>query len=288
MTGKLLPDPAMAQKAYPQAKTVGGRSARLIAALYDRGQTTFTLSDAQKLTGLSAVSVRTLLWKALQRGLISRVKSGLFTLVPPELGSEQEYAGNPYLVARALVGSAPYYLSHSTAMELHRMVTQPRLGVIASTSKRIPNRTLHSTEYRFIFVKPAEIFGTQPHWVTKQDSVTVSDIERTVIDGLRRPEYCGGISEVAKGLWMRHEEIKAQKLIQYATRLKVGAVTRRLGYLLELYKLGTSADLDRLRNGLTRTYHLLDPVLGNGGPYMGGWRLRLNVSADELESIKRT
>ena len=278
----------MRNDTHPKAKTVGGRSARLIAALYDRGQTTFTLSEAQELTGLSAVSTRTLLWKAIQRGLISRVKSGLFTLVPSELGSEQQYAGNPYLVARALIGNVPYYLSHSTAMELHRMVTQPRFEVLASASKRIANRTLHSTEYRFIFVKPGEIFGTQPHWVTKQESVTVSDIERTVIDGLRRPEYCGGISEVAKGLWMKHENVKVQKLVEYASRLKVGAVACRLGYLLELYKLGTPADLDRLRYGLTRTYNLLDPVLGKSGPYLRRWRLRLNVSPQELESVRRT
>jgi predicted transcriptional regulator of viral defense system len=278
----------MRKQVQVPAKTVGSQSARLIAALYDRGQTTFTLSEAQALTGLSAISVRSFLRKAADRGLVSRIKPGLFTLVPAELGSEREYAGNPYLVARALVGSAPYYLSHSTAMELHQMVTQPRLGVMVCTSKRITNRVLHSTEYKFIFVKPEEIFGTQPHWVTKQEQVTVSDMERTVVDGLRRPEYCGGIAEVAKGLWMRHEDIKTQKLVQYATRLKVGAVNRRLGYLLELYKLGTSSELDRLRDGLTRTSDLLDPVLGKSGPYMARWRLQLNVSADELESIRRT
>jgi predicted transcriptional regulator of viral defense system len=168
------------------------------------------------------------------------------------------------------------------------MVTQPRLEVIVSSSKRITNRVLHSTGYKFISVKAEEIFGTQPHWVTKQDQIVVSDIERTVVDGLRRPEYCGGIAEVAKGLWTRHEDIKTQKLVQYATRLKVGAVNRRLGYILELYGLGTSGDLDRLRDGLTRTYDLLDPVLGKGGPYAGRWRLQLNISADELDSIRRT
>jgi predicted transcriptional regulator of viral defense system len=278
----------MTKQLRSPAKTAGSRSARLIAALYDRSQTTFTLSNAQELTGLSANSLRSLLRKAVDRGLVSRLKPGLFTLVPSELGSEREYAGNPYLVARALVGGAPYYLSHSTAMELHRMVTQPRLEVIVSASKRITNRVLHSTGYKFISVKPEEIFGTQPHWVTKQDQIIVSDIERTVVDGLRRPEYCGGIAEVAKGLWMRHEDVKTKKLVQYATRLKVGAVKRRLGYLLELYGLGTSADLDRLRDGLTRTYDLLDPVLGKSGPYTGRWRLRLNVSADELESIRQT
>jgi predicted transcriptional regulator of viral defense system len=278
----------MTRHIHLPAKTAGSRSARLIAALYDRGQTTFTLADAQKLTGLGATSIRTLLWKAMRRGLLSRVKPGLFTIIPAELGSEHEYAGNPYLVARALAGGAPYYLSHATAMEVHQMVTQPRLGVIVSTSKRIANRALASTEYRFVFIKAAEIFGTAPHWVTKQESVTVSDMERTIIDGLRRPEYCGGISEVAKALWIKHEEMKTRKLVDYAMRLKIGAVTRRLGYLLEFYGLGKAAELSLLRHELTETYDALDPILAKEGPYIRRWRLQLNISREELDAIRRT
>jgi predicted transcriptional regulator of viral defense system len=270
------------------AKTVGSRLAKLLAALYDRGQTTFTLAEVQTITGLSAQSTRSLLHKAAVRGLVARLKSGLFALVPSELGSEREYSGNPYLAARALVGAEPYYLSHSTAMELHRMVTQPRLGIFVSTSKRIANRVIHSTEFKFVFVKPEQIFGTQPHWITKQEQVVISDIERTVIDGLRRPEYCGGIAEVAKGLWMRHGDIKVDKLVRYATQLKVGAVMRRLGYLLELYELAPKDKLNELRSQLTPTYDLLDHVLPRSGRYTKGWRLQLNVPAAELDLIRRT
>jgi predicted transcriptional regulator of viral defense system len=49
----------------------------------------------------------------------------------------------------------------------------------------------------------------------------------------------GGSDRQPKDLaTLRHEDIKTQRLVEYATRLKVGAVNRRLGYLLELYKLG--------------------------------------------------
>jgi predicted transcriptional regulator of viral defense system len=279
---------SLSKKQHTTAKTVGSRSARLLAGLYDRAQTTFTLAEAQAIAGLAAGSTRSLLHKAIQRGLVARLKSGLFTLVPQELGSETEFAGNPYLAARALAGETLYYLSHATAMELHRMVTQPRLGIFISTSKRMVDRVMHSTEYKFIFIRPEQIFGTVPHWVTKQEQVILSDVERTVIDGLRRPEYCGGITEVARGLWMRHEDIKVEKLIQYATRLKVGAVIRRLGYLLEIYHLASPAILDQLRSGLTRTYDLLDPRQPASGQYVNRWRLRLNIPADELDSARRT
>ena len=271
-----------------QLKTVGPQTAHLIASLYDRAQTTFTNSDVTAITGLEANSARSLVRKAEARGLVTRLKPGLFVLIPPELGSATEFSGNPYLTARAMVGGADYYISHSSAMELHRMVTQPQFTVVTSTPKRIRARTIHGTEFRFVFVPPKDLFGVGTHWITKQDSVRISDLERTLIDGLRQPEYCGGIAEVAKGLWMRREDLKATRVIEYALRLGVGSVIRRLGYLLELYRLAPEQELQRLRSTLTVTYSLLDPVMPEEGPRMARWRLRLNVAHEELEAIRST
>jgi predicted transcriptional regulator of viral defense system len=262
--------------------------ASLLSALYDRAQTTFTLADAVEITGLRPALASSLLHKAGKRGLVSRVKRSVFVLVPPELGSATEYSGNPYLVARRLAGDAPSFISHASAMEIHRMVTQPQFVVFTSSTKRIPNRSVGGTEFRFVLVRPDHFFGTAKHWATKQESVDVSDLERTVIDGLRQPEYCGGVTEVAKGLWMRREDMCPAKLVDYAVRLGVGAVLRRLGYLLELYGIAPEAELTRLRRVLTATYLPLDPILPREGPHVARWRLQVNISPEELEGVRTT
>jgi predicted transcriptional regulator of viral defense system len=77
---------------------------------------------------------------------------------------------------------------------------------------------------------------------------------RTILDGLRHPEYCGGITDVAKGLWMRHDDVRVAKLIDYSHRLGVGSIYRRLGYLLDLFGIGTHGELQSLRTALTATY----------------------------------
>ncbi|MBI2526661.1 MAG: hypothetical protein HYV93_11815 [Candidatus Rokubacteria bacterium] len=41
----------------------------------------------------------------------------------------------------------------------------------------------------------------------------MSDLERTVIDGLHRPEYCGGLTEVATGLWLPREKVDVRRLV---------------------------------------------------------------------------
>ena len=261
--------------------------AGLLMALYDSGETIFTIADAAKITRLSPALASSLLYKAAKRGLVSRLKRGLFVIVPPELGSSVEYSVIR-IWSHASRWSAPYFISHGAAMELHRMVTQPQFVIFVSSTKRLPKQTLHGTEFRFVYLKRDHFFGTMKHWVTKEQAVEVSDLERTILDGLRQPEYCGGITEVAKGLWMRRADLRPQKLVEYATRFQSGAVTRRLGYLLELLSVGTEVELNSLRKSLTATYVPLDPILPREGPHLAKWRLQINVSPEELQAVRST
>jgi predicted transcriptional regulator of viral defense system len=266
------------------AKTLGTQAARVVEALHDRGQQAFAHKDIRAITGARSDTVRTFVAGLVRRGVASRLKPGLFNLVPFEMGSAGEYVGNPYVIARELAGTPDYYVSHASAMDLHQMVTQPQLAVFVTSPKAIRPRTVLGTEFRFVRCKPRDLFGTVEHWVTKTERVRISDLERTVIDGLRHPEWCGGLTEVAKGFRMRRESIGSARLVDYALRAGVGAVVRRLGFLLEAFEVSVPDDIARLRAQLTASYALLDPLLPPAGPYQARWRVRVNVSSDELRA----
>ena len=269
-------------------KTLGSTAAHLVTSLHERNETLFTLADVRAITGLSYASAASFVQTLVQRGLVTRLKPGLYILVPFEMGKDKEFAGEPYLVASVLAGGENYYLSHGTAMDIHQMVTQPQLVVYVSIPKRLHPKTIMGTEFRFVTCKRRALFGITDYWVTKNKTVKVSDIERTVIDGLRHPQYCGGLTEVARGIWMQREKVSSERLMQYAIRLNVGAVIRRLGFLLELYEMATGEISKTLRKRLTRTYVPLDPVLPIQGKYLHRWRLRLNVEPEELHAVVRT
>jgi len=269
-------------------KTLGPRTAGLITELYERNRPTFTLTDIESITGLSKTAARSLISKARRRGLVTRLKPGLYSLVPFELGRATEHVGDPYLLAEEITGKDSHYISHGSAFELHRMVTQPMYVTYVSSVRHIRPQRIGGYDYRFIHIDKSEIFGLTKTWISKEKAVMVSDLERTIIDGLRQPAYVGGITEVAKGLWMKRDDISTETLAQYAKRLSVGAVIRRLGYLLELYELAESRVLDSLRRSLSATYQRLDPVLPAGGPFLARWRLQLNVSPDELRALRST
>jgi len=268
-------------------KTLGPQAAHLVTTLYEQNRPMFRLKEVQKILHLDEASSRNFVRKLVNREVVTRLKPGLFILVPFELGKECEYMGDPLVVAREIMGGKGYYLSHSTAMESYGMLTQPQLVIYVTNLK--PRRPINvlGIEFRFIHSQKKFFFGLIDHWVTKQEKVRVSDLERTVIDGLKQPEYCGGLTEVAKGLWMRHQDINISRLIEYAVKIGVGAVIRRLGFLLEIYKIGTPEDWKLLQSYLTETYVRLEPLLPPEGKFLRKWRLQLNISPEELLSVVR-
>jgi predicted transcriptional regulator of viral defense system len=76
--------------------------------------------------------------------------------------------------------------------------------------------------------------------------------------------------------------MNVQKLLYYATRLNIGSVKRRVGYLLELFSLGSEQQLQGFRKSLTATYVPLDPLLPREGRHLAKWRLQINVSPEEI------
>lgn len=269
-------------------KTLGPRLAFLVAELYEQQKTIFSSRDVETITGLNPNSAKGLVNRLVGKGLATRLKPGLFILVPAELGHERDYLGDPYVVAAELVGGSDYFISHASAMDIHQMVTQPQLVVYTTTTQSIRPRSILGTEFRFVRCKQKHFFGTIDHWATKTKKIKISDLERTVIDGLRQSEYCGGFSEVAKGFWMRRQDMDVKKLVEYALMLDTGAVYRRLGYLLELFETKEEDQLELLRKKLTASYVLLDPMMPAEGKFFARWRLRLNVSPEEIKAIIRT
>ncbi len=205
---------------YQLAKTLGPQEARFIMGLYQRNKKIFNLEAASEVSGLSGQRLQNLLYTLVKKSILNRLDSGLYNIVSFELGWEKEYLGNPYLVAREIVfkkvksENAEYYISHGSAMKIHQMVTQPQLVIYTTVTKQIKKHPIIlGTEFHFVTAKKENYFGFKKQWIEKSEMVLVSDIEKTIIDGLKLPEYCGGITEVAKGLWIKRNEIDPEKLV---------------------------------------------------------------------------
>jgi len=269
-------------------KTLGKESARLLTKLASQGKVVFSIEDALQITEKTYVAVLHELRRLTKAGWVVKLTPGKYALVSLSSGDEAVPEANRLVIARELVGDTPYYLSHDSALEIHNMLTRPVTTVTITSSRRLRNRTILKVPYRFITAKREDMWGYSAVWIMPAEQVQVSDLERTILDGLARPDLCAGVSEVAIGLWMRKDDLNWAKLVTYTRRLGIQAVAKRLGYLLELYELSTTRVLEMLQEMVGPSYALLDPQLLPQGNYLARWRLRLNIDPEVLEEIVTT
>ena len=266
-------------------KTLGPVSSYLITELKRANKNTFRSKEAESVLNKSPQTTADLLSELVKKGLISRLKPGLFLIIPME--ADKDYLENRYIVARELIKPHNYYISHYSAMAIHGFTAQPILKVFITSSARKKNRLISGAEFIFLYAQPYNFFGIEDKWITKQEKVKVSNLEKTSIDALMRPELCGGVSEIAKGIWLRKHNLNYQKLLNYCGRIKVKAVAKRLGFILQTLNLADKNILTKLRVYIedSKAYVPLDPSLKKQGKYLNRWRLLINFNPEELKSV---
>jgi predicted transcriptional regulator of viral defense system len=141
-------------------------------------------------------------------------------------------------------------------------------------------RKIYNIIYVFIKVKPERFFGVKKYWVGEK-KVTITDPERTLIDGLMSPRYFGGWAEVYNAFELHVSRVNINKLITYAMRLDA-SVVKRLGWILE--KNGVEEKkLQKLLAFPIKGYRILDPSGSQTGPYNKKWMIRENISVKGMK-----
>lgn len=263
-------------------KTLGKLESKVLRSLQAKSRSIFGLKDALTITKTGYDATRLLVGSLVHKGWLIRIKRGKYLIT--SLEEEANTLKNWYLVAASLIEPYPYYFSHYTALHLHNMVTQPLRIIYVSTSKRAASRTILKTEFRFIYCRPKKMRGIEEKWVDKQNKIKISGLEKTIVDALSRPDLCGGISEIAKGIWIKRNEIDYAQLLGLAEQTGTGAVKKRIGFILELYKLGTPK-LHREFKKAPGSISLLDPTLPKKGFISKEWKLFINSDPQELKKI---
>ncbi len=265
------------------SKTVGPVSATFITRLQQLGKTIFSVAEAMRIYGKNRYATGDFLSDLVKRGILARIKTGVYLLL--QAGSEDTQLRNWPVIARELAGKDPYFISHYSAMRIHGMTTHPLNNVLLTTLKQKNKKIVSGITYNFINSKREYFWGDTSYWATKQEQVRVSDPERTLLDGFDRPELCGGITDVARGIWASQKKIDFKKLGQYAARFRTKAAIKRLGFVLETLKIAPDL-LPGLAGmiGEARDYVTLDPQGPKEGKHLKKWRIQVNLDPEELKA----
>jgi len=108
-------------------------------------------------------------------------------------------------------------------------------------------------------------------------------MEKTFIDCLFKPDYAGGIVEIAHAIYMARDKIDYAKLLIHAVSFRSQAVIKRLGFLLELLEIGVDI-VEPLQKIKTASSVILDTELPHSGKTIGRWSIQQNLETDTIKS----
>jgi predicted transcriptional regulator of viral defense system len=241
-------------------KTLSTQSAKLLECAHAADGPAFRLEDAYGwLPGSRPDAVRQLLAGMVRRGLLMRVKEGLFYIVPFEQSAD-DFMPNWHLLGHYLAGEIPYYIGYGSALQLRGLNVQPVLEehIVMARQVKPSIWKLKGVPFRFIYHNPKHFFGFDRAWVDDHHRVQCSDLEKTLVDCLFRPQYAGGITEVVRAIHKSRQEIDQDRLFEYVQRFGSQAVAKRLGFLLEMLEVDGPI-LQKLYEACTSSAARLDP-----------------------------
>lgn len=200
-------------------------------------------------------------------------------------------------------------LSHSSALEIHRLTDQRSRQIHLYEGPSSPGEVLKRTdsEDTETLVPP----GTKPedwrmhplpqsarvkeyddytivthrlkedwffgHGVSRTGGVEVrcTDVERTLIDGLRHPGRCGGMNEIFRA-WVRADP-SPERLVDYASRFDQLILYQRIGFVMETLGIDHQA-LERWKEEKTPRggSRVLNPEREFQSEYSDEWNLSIN------------
>jgi predicted transcriptional regulator of viral defense system len=229
-----------------------------------------------------------LLDRMAARKSLYRVLRGHYVVAPRATDGLDQAAAAELLVDLVLRGQGGYYLGFLSALIAHCLTDLHASTLYAAIRQDSPTDlttvSLAGRELKLVRLSPSrwpaeeserERVRVQPGL---KEFVWRSTLERTLVDGLLRPELCGGIETVITS-WARaieHERVDWATVWAIATRMGI-ATARRVAYLLirsghepvlaadlpALNVKGAATPLDRSNGyGMSRREATRDPQTG--------------------------
>ncbi len=230
---------------------------------------TFSVENVLSTTNIQKEVLWVILSRLEKKGWIERIEKGKYMIIP--LGAEKgKYTLNEFIIGSLLV--TPYSVAYWSALNFYGLTEQiPNTVFLQTTSRKKKQATeVFGVRYRIVRIKEEKFFGMRKEWI-ENTQIHITDKEKTLLDCLDKPQYCGGVVEIAKAL-KYGSELDRNNLVEYAKKLNNSGVIRRLGYLCDLFAIAIA--LPEIK---TRNYLLLDPTMTRKGPKNAKWRLIINL-----------
>ena len=210
-------------------------------------------------------------------GRIVRVRGGLYAVIPPG-SNPASYPVDPFLIVSRLTRDA--VLSHHTALEFHGRAYSVWQRLVYSSSRPVRQFMFRSSVFRgakfpeALMRSATERFGV----LTRERAgltLSVTSLERTLVDVLDRPDLSGGWEEI----WRSLESVEffdLDKVVEYALLLDNATTAAKTGFFFDQHREAFSVEgyhLKALCDRKPRKPHYLDRSKRKKGYLVADWNL---------------
>ncbi len=235
---------------------------------------------AVHLASRSKVGQRTqeaLLAYYTKTGRVVRVRGGLYAVIPTGANSES-YPIDPFLITSRLTKDA--VLSHHTALEFHGRAYSVWQHFVYSSSHPVKQLMFRSSVFKGTKFPEALLrSGTERFDVLKREraglTLSVTSLERTLVDVLDRPDLSGGWEEI----WRSLESVEffdTDKVVEYALLLGNATTAAKTGFFFDQHRETLTVEehhLKALRAHKPRRPHYVDRGNRKNGCLVADWNL---------------
>jgi len=232
----------------------------------------FSINEIEKTVGEEIENLNEILENLIEKEFLSRIERGKYCRV----NFRDEKVIGCFLVPD---GTIAYW----SALNFHGLTEQFPNTVFIQTTKQKKDKSVFGVAYQFVKVNPRKKIGIQTEGYGNH-KYRITDVEKTIVDCFDLPQYSGGYPELIRAL--DQAELDQDKLIECCKAINNISAIKRMAYLVELLeKKKFSRFLKYVEKVVNPRYVLIDPFGEETGAFNNKWKLRLNITEDEILAI---
>jgi predicted transcriptional regulator of viral defense system len=188
---------------------------------------------------------------------------------------------NEYVIGTFMARNSA--IAYWSALNLHGLTEQFPNNIFVQTNKLKRNKSVFGTGYQFVKVVDYKLGGYQVHG-HGNNQFRSTNVEKTITDCFDLPQYSGGYAELLRAF--SEARMKSGLLTEYSQLIKNVSATKRMGFLAELLERKELIPfISHAKTIVNEKYTLFDPFGLEKGEFVNEWKLRLNITREDILAI---
>lgn len=228
--------------------------------IYTRKEINYFCSNSQK----GAYLIK----KLLEKKRLRKIVKNTYLFIPMK-APHGRWAGNEYVIAKALINDAKYYIGYSSVFNSYGFTEQVAQMIHVINDKYSIEKIIGGVRYKLIKVLADRIYGLETRRISREDIIFASK-ERALLDTF----VFYDVKKASGILTEQFKIIDLKAFVDYVARYPVQITRRRIGFFLEI--LGIPQRMLSKINAGQKGYSFLYDTGAKKGKVNNKWRIVIN------------